>query len=122
MSPEPACFANIRAAWNERDPAKLRALVESAVTPGVTFTDPQHAISGREAFYELIRAFHARVGDAMLKQTSVIDMHHDRARYAWQVVWPDGKTFDGLDCVALDLDEMKISRIDGFFGPLLPRE
>lgn len=120
MSPVPECFANLLAAWNERDPAKLRDLVEMSVTSDVTFTDPQYSIMGSEAFIAMMIAFQERVGEVRLSRTSAIDMHHDRARYSWEIVWPNGDRFEGFDAVALDLAEGKFCRIDGFFGSLRP--
>lgn len=118
MSPVPECFTNLLRAWNERDPAKLRELVEMSVTPDVAFTDPQYAITGSEAFIEMMIAFQERVGDVRLNRTSAIDMHHDRARYSWEIVWPNGDRFEGFDAVALDVPAGKVCRIDGFFGSL----
>jgi hypothetical protein len=118
MSEVPACFTHLLAAWNEYDPIRLREQVEKSVTPDVVFTDPHYAINGREAFIEMIQAFQARVGKVQLVRTSVIDIHHDRARYAWEVVWPNGNRFEGFDAVALDPTLEKVCRIDGFFGPL----
>lgn len=120
MSPAPECFANLLAAWNERDHAKLRDLVEKSVTQNIAFTDPQYAITGCDAFIEMMRAFQARVGDVQLNRTSAIDMHHDRARYSWEIIWPDGTRFEGFDAVALDETLTKVCRIDGFFGALQP--
>lgn len=118
MSPVPECFASLLSAWNERDSTKMRALVEDSVTTDVTFTDPQYAIIGREAFIEMMESFHERVGEVLLNRTSVIDMHHDRARYSWEIIWPDGACFEGFDSVAINIEQMKICRIDGFFGQL----
>lgn len=119
-APTPACFATLLAAWNETNAEKRRALVEESVTDDVSFTDPQYAITGREAFLDMMTAFHARVGKVRLERTSAIDMHNDRARYAWVINWPDGTSFEGFDAVALNMAEMKVCRIDGFFGALGP--
>lgn len=118
MPSPPDCFATLLAAWNEYDPAQMRHLVEAALTADVAFTDPHYRIVGIDAFIDQVNEFRERVGTVELIRTSGIDMHHDRARYAWAVIWPDGKRFDGFDAVALDLDQGKICRIDGFFGPL----
>ncbi len=122
MSPVPECFANLLAAWNERDQVKLRELVEKSVTSDIAFTDPQYAITGSDAFIEMMEAFQARVGDVQFTRTSAIDMHHDRARYSWEIIWPDGTRFEGFDAVALDETLTKVCRIDGFFGALQPND
>lgn len=114
------CFASMLAAWNERDPAKMRAHLDDAVTPDVRFVDPKYDLAGKVAFAAMIEAFQAEHDDVLLRRTSVIDMHHDRARYNWDIVWGDGRRFTGFDAVELDLKQKKIRRIDGFFGPLAP--
>ena len=114
----PHCFANLLAAWNEADPDKLRALIEQALSPDIAFTDPHYQITGTDAFIAQIHEVRAREGECRLVPTSGVDLHHDRARYSWALVRADGSRIDGFDAVALDLDQGKISRIDGFFGPL----
>jgi hypothetical protein len=114
----PACFATLLAAWNEQDPARLRALVEASLTEDVAFTDPHYQIVGINAFIEQVNEVREREGQAKLMPTSGVDMHHDRARYSWVLVRADGTRFEGFDAVELDLQQGKIRRIDGFFGPL----
>jgi hypothetical protein len=118
MSSPPECFATLLNAWNEYDPDKMRRLVEASLTDDIAFTDPHYQIVGIDAFIDQVKEFRARVGKVELVRTSGIDLHHDRARYSWAVLWPDGTRFDGFDAVALDLEQGKICRIDGFFGPL----
>lgn len=118
MSSLPRCFATFLAAWNEQDPAKRRDLIAASVTEDIVFTDPDHQIVGIAAVDRMITEFRAREGLAKLAPTSGIDMHHDRARYGWVVLRPDGTRFEGFDAVALDLGQGKISRIDGFFGAM----
>ncbi len=118
MTTLPDCFSKMLAAWNEYDPVKLRRLVEAALTEDVEFTDPNYQIVGIDAFIDQVNEFRAEAGKVRLMPTSGVDLHHDRARYSWAVLYPDGTRFEGFDAVALDLDQGKIRRIDGFFGPL----
>ena len=118
MSALPGCFATLLAAWNEHDPSKLRQLVEASLTEDVAFTDPHYQIVGIDAFIEQVSEVRAREVQAKLMPTSGVDMHHDRARYSWVLLRPDGTRLDGFDAVELDLHQGKIRRIDGFFGPL----
>lgn len=122
MAQVPQCFTDLLAAWNERDANRRNALIAAAVTEDIAFTDPQYAITGRTAFIKMVDDFHARVGEVELLRTSGIDMHHDRARYSWEIHSPDGSKFLGFDAVALNMAEQKICRIDGFFGPLPRRD
>ena len=116
----PECFANLLAAWNERDPAAMRRLVDGGVTADVEFCDPQHSIKGIDAFAAMVKAFQDKNPGVTLIRTSVIDRHHDRARYAWAVVYPNGGRFDGFDSVQLDKTGTRVCRIDGYFGALKP--
>ncbi len=121
MALVPSCFTTLLAAWNEYDPAKLRSLVEASLTEDIAFTDPKYQIVGIDAFIDQVNEFRAEEGvNVRLVPTSGVDLHHDRARYSWAVVRPDGSRFEGFDAVALDLEQGKICRIDGFFGPLPP--
>jgi hypothetical protein len=46
-------------------------------------------------------------------------MHHDRARYSWALVRAGRHALRGLSTRSkLDLQQGKIRRSDGFFGPL----
>jgi hypothetical protein len=118
MGAPPPCFTNLLAAWNEYDPVRMRALVEAALTEDVAFTDPHYQIVGIDAFIAQINEFRARAGKVRLTATSGIDLHHNRARYSWAILFADGTRFEGFDAVSLDLAQGKINRIDGFFGPL----
>lgn len=120
MSALPACFATLLAAWNEYDPRRLRELVEAALASDVAFTDPHYQIVGIDAFIDQVNEVRAREGRVRLMPTSGVDMHHDRARYAWVMVREDGTRFEGFDAVQVDLAQGKICRIDGFFDALPP--
>jgi hypothetical protein len=116
----PECFAKLLAAWNERDPAAMRRLIEEGVTADVEFCDPQHALKGIDAFTAMVKAFQDKNPGVTLIRSSAIDRHHDRARYAWAVVYPNGSRFDGFDSVQLNAAATRVCRIDGYFGPLKP--
>lgn len=110
-------FATVLAAWNERDPAKRRALLDAAVSPDVEFTDPLHKLVGLDAFEAMMDDFQCRYPTAISIRTSAIDRHHDRARYHWAIEADGKRIVDGFDAVALD-GEGRFARIDGYFGPI----
>jgi hypothetical protein len=120
MASSPAALEIMMAAWNTRDEARMRALVDEALTPDVVFCDPHYDIVGREAFVEMVLVFFKKYAACDLMRTSQIDLHHNRARYSWAIVFPDGRRFDGFDAVRLDEASGKVARVDGFFGPLKP--
>lgn len=103
--------------WNERDMAAVRPHLEAIMAPDVEFCDPLHHIHGLDAFEAMVRKFRADYPRAELSRTTKIDRHHDRYRYEWLIV-QDGKTvIPGFDVAQIRADG-KITRIDGFFGPL----
>ncbi|MDX2233574.1 MAG: nuclear transport factor 2 family protein [Hyphomonadaceae bacterium] len=118
MSATTACIATMLEAWNTPDPAALRTLAAAALTADAEFVDPHNDIRGVDAFVAMVEAFQRKYAGARIARTSGIDLHHDRARYAWSVTLADGRRLDGFDAVALDLAQGRVRRIDGFFGPL----
>jgi hypothetical protein len=116
---EPAdIIDSMLSAWNSRDDEALARIVAASLTSDVEFCDPPHDIRGHDAFIAMVKRFWADNGECTIRRASKTDCHHDRARYHWSIDFPDGRRFDGMDAVALDLAAGKVRRIDGFFGPL----
>lgn len=117
MNKIPESLANLRAAWNERDPARLEQLLNKAVSSDVEFVDPNYAVTGVAAFRRMMLEFQARFPQATCLLTSAIDVHHDRARYHWRVVIDKSNFVDGMDAVQFAPSGL-VRRVDGFFGVL----
>lgn len=117
MATVPATFEAFLAGWNEWDADKRRGLFESAVAPDVEFTDPLHHLSGFEAFLAMVADFQQSRPGAVTVRTSVIDLHHNVARYHWAILIGGKKLIDGFDSVELDEDG-RFRRIRGYFGLL----
>lgn len=107
-------------AWNTRNDEAMQQVVSGALAPEVEFCDPHYDIRGHAPFIEMVRAFWIKNGDCTISRASRIDTHHNRARYAWAITWPDGRRFEGFDAVTVDPSSGKVTRVDGFFGPLSP--
>ncbi|MFT4572597.1 MAG: hypothetical protein ACI8TX_002953 [Hyphomicrobiaceae bacterium] len=105
------------AAWNERDPEKIRGHLELALAPEVEFCDPQHHVTGLDRFETMVREFRAGIPDARCAHTSELDAHHNRVRYSWGVYDGENLLVPGFDVVTF-ADDGRVLRIDGFFGPL----
>jgi hypothetical protein len=105
-------------AWNTRDESVLIQIVGETLTEDFIFCDPHFDFVGHAPFIDMVKAFWAKHGDCTISPASKIDAHHDRARYAWAITWPDGRRFDGFDAATLDLSSKKVKRVDGFFGKL----
>lgn len=109
-------------AWSAPDPARRGELLASVWASNATYTDPTvHAANADELLAHIARVQARRPG-ARVVRTSVVEVHHGAARFAWQVVQADGTALpEGLDIAFLSPDGARIERILGFFGPL-PRE
>lgn len=115
----PPSFVHLLNAWNELEPDMIRSHLERGVAADVEFVDPNYAIRGIDAFEQMVREFRAQAPEAECIRTSVIDMHHDRARYSWTVIVNAETRVDGFDAVQLNQAGL-VCRVDGFFGPLTP--
>lgn len=109
------------AAWNERDPDRIRPHLGAALAPNVGFADPDNFAEGVDAFEAAARKFRADRPNAELERTCRFNGH--RRRYGL-----DGlASSDGVAAVAgvdvAKLNELeRVVRIDGFFGPILKRK
>ncbi|MGQ0805158.1 MAG: nuclear transport factor 2 family protein [Actinomycetota bacterium] len=125
MTPAPESFARYLAAWNEPDPAKVRAHLDLAVTEDVVFADPANCTVGVSDLEALICKTRAELPTAEYGLASEVDGGHDgRYRYHWDVRIDGEVAVVGTDFTTVDADG-RIERIDGFFndlprGPKMP--
>lgn len=111
------------AAWSNEDAEQRRALLLPIWSDGATYTDPMVHAVGAEALLTHIAGVQTKHPGARILRTSGIDAHHGIARFAWKFMMPDGSSFpEGLDIAFLDPRQQRITRIIGFFGPILPPE
>lgn len=107
------------AAWNERDLDKIRDHLDVALSPDVTFADPNYYVEGIDAFEQMVREFRAKYPSATCAHTSGVDAHHNRCRYEWLVSVNGEPVLPGIDVTTLD-DKERVLRVDGFFGSAPP--
>ena len=106
---------------SEPDRAVRQQLLERAWAEDGTYTDPTAQVTGRKEFVDHIARFFEQFPGAHFELTSGIDTHHEKLRFTWRMVLPNGKVFvEGIDFGELSLDG-KLHRIVGFFGPLAPK-
>lgn len=117
MSAVPPSLDAMMAAWNEKDPAKVRGHLEAALSPNVLFVDPDNYVVGIDAFETMVHKFRADVADASAERTSGFNVHHNRYRYTWLVSSGGTPVMPGMDVTELD-DTGKVVRVDGFFGDI----
>ena len=119
MSNAPASFDHMLAAWNEKDPTKVRGHLEKALTADVHFVDPSIDLVGIDAFEANIHRVHEQIPGAAYSRTSDVDEHHGHHRYHWAIHLDDELLLAGFDVAVTDADA-RVEKVIGFFGPLDP--
>lgn len=105
-------------AYGESDGVRRRELIVGAFIENATMADPPVAASGYDGIDAMFAAVQAQFPGNAFRRTSVIDQHHDAARYEWELVAPDGTIgVAGTDFVRLAADG-RLASVVGFFGPL----
>ena len=106
------------AMWNEPDPVARAELIERAWTPDGRYRDPLLEADGHVALSEMVAAVHEQYPGQRFRRLSGIDLHHDQARFAWELSGDDGTvTVQGLDVAELAGDG-RLACVTGFFGDL----
>jgi hypothetical protein len=114
-------------AWTLPEESEIRAQLERCWTARSTHLNPlTDTVRGIDALTKLILDFPAMFPGAAFRLTSVPDIHHDVARFAWRLrstarIRMLGRDFgfsvEGCDYVEFDEDN-RIRRVIAFFGPL----
>jgi hypothetical protein len=109
-------------AYCEPDAARRDELVARVWAENGELLDPPLEGTGRTAISGLADVVNTHYPAHTFRRTSGIDAHHDVARYAWELVAPDGSVaVTGVDTVELN-DHGQLVRVVGFFGELPPKE
>ncbi len=105
--------------WSEPHAGTRAELLASVWAAHATYTDPSVHAADAEELLAHIATVQARRPGSRVVRTSVVDVHHNVARFAWHVVLADGAAMpDGLDIAFIEPQGTRIERILGFFGPL----
>lgn len=78
------------AIWNEADPVERRRLIATALSDDICYADPMLSGEGADGIDAMIVAAQQQMPGHQLRLLGPIDSHHDRVRFAWEVVGPDG--------------------------------
>ena len=104
--------------WNEEDAERRTALIDQAWADDAAYLDPLLEAEGKPALSEMVATVHGHYPGHRFRRRSDVDLHHDRVRFAWDLVAPDGAVFvAGIDVGELAADG-RLRRITGFFGDL----
>jgi hypothetical protein len=104
------------AMWNERDSNRRRVVIAATWAPDGRYVDPMFAGEGADGLDTLVSGAQARYPGHRFRLLSAVDVHHDRARWEWDVVGPDGATpiVAGVD-FAVFAPDGRLREVIGFF-------
>lgn len=109
-------------AWNERDPATRRELLEDACSPAIRFLQQgwDHQVVGIEALDETIAAFQADWPadvDVRVELTTPVESHHGFGRGGFVWIFGEDRSY-GTDFAEMGEDgKMKTIVVFGDHGP-----
>lgn len=104
------------AMWNESDPARRQAVIAATWSQNGRYVDPMFAADGYEALDALVAGVHQQFPGHRFQLTGAIDAHHDRARWDWALIGPEGgaPVAAGVDVAVLAPDG-RLREVIGFF-------
>jgi hypothetical protein len=106
--------------FNEADDATRGELANVVFAADGRLVDPLVDATGPAHIAAAIGVLRDQMPGHSLARTTVVDTHHDQARFGWAVGAPDGTVaVAGIDVVTLDADG-RIQRAVGFFGDATP--
>ena len=109
------------AAWSEADEQERARLIETAWAPEGSLVDPPLEGHGYDGISDMAVAMQTHFAGHTFRRVSGIDVHHDRFRFGWELVGPDGAVaLNGIDVGEVAPDG-RLRRITGFFGDLPER-
>jgi hypothetical protein len=103
------------AMWNETDPARRREVIDATFTDDASYVDPQFTADGRDGLDALAAGAQQQFPGHTFRLTTPVDVHHNRARWGWDLVGPDGTAVVvGVD-FAMMSDDGRLRDVTGFF-------
>ena len=102
------------AVWNERNPERRAAMLESGWASGATYVDPLAAVRGTAEINALIGSVQERFPNFHFSLIGKPAAHHDAVRFSWALGPGDyvDAPIEGTDFAALA--DGKFSAVTGF--------
>lgn len=108
------------AGYCEPDPARRLEILAGVWSPDGRLVDPPFEAASPAGIAALVDSVLTHYPDHTFRRTTNVELHHEFARYGWELVAPDGSVaVTGTDVVTLDA-EGRLATIVGFFGDLTP--
>lgn len=105
--------------YAEPDADRRRRLLADAWADDGQLLDPPFEATGIDGIAGLVDTVLTHFPDHRFRRTSAVDEHHGRARYAWDLVGPDGTVaVNGIDVA--EVRDGRLVSVVGFFGDLAP--
>jgi hypothetical protein len=101
--------------WNETDPAARREAIDELWAPDGVYTDPMTTADGRDQIDATIAAVQGQFPGLAFTLAGPVDVHHDTARFAWNL---GDELVIGFDVLVLNTDG-QISNVYGFLDKVL---
>ncbi len=105
-------------AYAEADVERRMKLIEQAWTPDGRLVDPPLEGNGYVGLSGAADLVNTHYAGHTFRRITGIDVHHEFARYGWELVGPDGAVaVAGFD-IAEVADDGRLRKVTGFFGDL----
>ncbi|MEJ7583428.1 MAG: hypothetical protein WKF43_04915 [Acidimicrobiales bacterium] len=104
--------------WNETDPNVRAELVGEAWAEDGRHVDPLADVEGHRSIDEMVAGVQGQFPGATIRRTSAVDLHHDQARYAWELSTEDGDVVVSAIDVARLAGDGRLQHVAAFFGDL----
>jgi len=99
--------------FNETDARRRRAAIDSLYTEDCSYTDPNVALTGRDAIDAFIAGVHQQFPGVVFTLAGAVDAHHDQARFTWHA-GPPGAAPVAVGFDVTVFDNGRIRRVYGF--------
>ncbi len=109
-------------AYGEPDGERRAALIAQVWADHGQLIDPPIDGTGHTGISDVAAAVQSKFPGHTFRRTTGIDAHHSFARYAWELVSPEGAVaLAGLDIAEIG-DDGQLRRIVGFLGDIPTKE
>lgn len=106
------------ACWITADAGERADLVARHWTPDARMSDPLFDVSGHAGLIGIFAHFHDAYPGCAFRRVGGHAAHHDTARWAWEMIGPDGAIVLAGTDVATLADDGRLDRVIGFFDPV----
>lgn len=78
--------------WNEADPERRQMLASRVFADDLRYVGPLITAEGRDEIEAVAQRLASEMPGLSLQPIGEVEEHHDRLRYRWEIIRPDGET------------------------------